>query len=212
MSQDPMDQDFGAPEKPAKQGMSQTTKIVLGVVGVLLLLCCGITIVGGFIFARSASQFAESVDDPVSARETASEIVDYTLPSGFQEEGTMSIIGIDMVFIPNTSSSSIIMLMSFPQMFAGNEEQMQTQMEESISENFGGEDISFTFVGSRDIVINDDNVTVNIFEGTDNSGVSFRQAMAVFESDSGKPSMFMVMAPQSQWDSSDLDGFIDSLN
>ena len=86
MSQDPMDQDFGAPEKPAKQGMSQTTKIVLGVVGVLLLLCCGITIVGGFIFARSASQFAESVDDPVSARETASEIVDYTLPSGFQEE------------------------------------------------------------------------------------------------------------------------------
>ncbi|MEM7335508.1 MAG: hypothetical protein AAF490_25740 [Chloroflexota bacterium] len=212
MSQDPMDQNFGAPEKPAKQGMSQTTKIVLGVVAVLLVLCCGITIVGGFIFQRTVTSAAEGFDDPAVAQETAAEIVDYTLPAGFQEEGTMSIIGIDMVFISNNSADSLIMLMSFPQLFAGNEEQMQQQMEDSINENFGDENINFSYVESRDVVINDQNVTVNIFEGTNENGVNFRQATAIFETDSGKPAMFMVMSPNSQWDSSDLDGFIDSLN
>lgn len=211
MEQDSMNQDF-VPGKPPKKGMSRNTKIVLGVVGVLLGLCCVSVIVVGIIFQRGISNFEDSVDDPAAAANTAAEIVDYQLPAGFQEEGVMNLFGVDMVFMSGQGNEAIIMLMSFPNWMAGNEEQMQVQMEESINENFSADNLSFTFVESREVSINDQNVTVNVYEGTDDDGVAYRQASGLFEGDNGKPSMFMVIAPTARWDSSNLDGFIDSLD
>lgn len=200
-------------QQPEKQGgMSRNTKIILGVVGGLALLCCVAVAVGALFVQRAGQQFAENIDNPEAAADTAAEIVDFTLPAGFTPEGGFSLMGIEMVFITNQTEDSIIMLMSFPQLFAGNEADMQQQMEDSMAEQFGEEGITFQFVEAREVTINGSPTTVNIFEGTNDNGAPIRQANAIFESDSGKPSMIMIVAPTSQWDAADLDGFIDSLN
>lgn len=214
MNQEDFETDFGMPEKPKKEGMSQSTKIVLIIVAVLLGLCCIITIGGVLVIGRTASDIGESIDNPELAQERAAEIVDFDLPPGFSTEGSMRIpgIGIDMVFMTDNFGESIIMLMAFPKMLAGQEAEMQAQMEESMNQNFNDENISYTFVEAREVTINDQNTVVNIFEGTSDDGSTFRQATAIFESETGKPSMMMIVSPTSRWESSDLDGFIDSLN
>lgn len=201
--------DLNAPA--AKKGMSRNTKIILGIVGGLLALCCIAAIVVAIFVQRAGEQFAEGFDNPEAAAETAAEIVTYDLPPGFAEEGAMSFFGIDTVFISSDTNDSVIMFMAFPEMFAGNEAEMQQQMEDAMAENIGQEGISMQFVESRNVVINDSNTTVNIFEGTDENGTLVRQATAIFESNSGKPSMLMVFAPANRWESADLDGFIESL-
>lgn len=198
--------------KPAKQGMSRNTKIILGVVGGLLAVCCVVAVVAIFFVQRAGQQLAEGFDNPEAAADTAADIVDYTLPPGFFVEGGVSILGIDTVVMSGESNDSVIMLMSFPQMFAGNEAEMQQQMEQSMAENFGQEGVTLQFVEARETVINDTPTTVNIYEGSNENGTPIRQATAIFESKTGKPSMLMVIAPTSRWDTSDLDGFIDSLN
>lgn len=212
MTQDNMNTDFVPSGEPPKKGMSRNTKILIGVVGGLLGLCCIIGIVA-FVFLRQVgSQFEQGFDDPEAAAETAQGIVAYSLPAGFSEQGAMSFLGIEMAFITNASNDSVIMLMSFPQALAGNEEQMRQQMEDSMAENFGDQNINFTPVESREVTINGQPAVVSILEGTNENGAIIRQATSIFEGDGGKPSMLMIVSPASQWDASNLDGFIDSLN
>lgn len=193
--------------------MSRTTKIVLGVIGGLVALCCLITGIGFLLLPRFASQFADQVfsEDPAEAREVAGNIVDYDLPLGFNEEGAMNLFGISMVFMASEAQDGVIMLMSFPESLAGNEAEMQSQMEQAFNDQIGQQNVSLVYAGTEDFVINGENTTVNYFEGTDENGVAIRQATAVFADKSGNPAMFMIFAPTAAWERSDLVGFIESL-
>lgn len=191
--------------------MSRNTKIVVGIIAGILGVCCIIAIVAVVALPRMFENFAESVDDPAAAAEVAAAIVDYDLPSGYDEQGAMNFLGFRMAFITGPSDQSMIMLAEFPASLAGDEEQMQQQMRDAFANQTGAQNVSLEFVGSEDVIINGQEVALGTYEGTDDQGNTVRQILGVFETKSGSPGMLMIFGNQSNWDESGINSFIDSL-
>ena len=194
--------------------MSRNTKIVLGIVGGILLLCC---LVGGILVVlapRLFQNFAEEafIENTEDAAEIAQSMVEHELPTGFVEEGAMSILGVNMVFsAANGGEDGVIMMMSFPKELTGNEAEMQRQMESSFRDQSGRQNVQLIFKESQEVIINGEPATVNIYEGTDDSGVSIRQASAIFQTKEGGPGMLMIFAPINNWDDGRFDTFFASM-
>jgi hypothetical protein len=191
--------------------MSRNTKIVIGIIGGILGVCCLIAIVTALVLPRMFENFAESVDDPAAAAEVAASIVDYELPSGYEEEGAMNFLGFRMAFIAGPSEQSMIMLAEFPAALAGDEDQMQQQMRDAFANQTGTQNVSLEFVGSEDVTINGVETTLGTYEGTDGQGNNVRQILGVFETKSGSPGMLMIFGDQNNWDEGGISRFIDSL-
>ncbi|MBK7895928.1 MAG: hypothetical protein WAS33_20340 [Candidatus Promineifilaceae bacterium] len=191
--------------------MSRNTKIVVGIIGGILAVCCLIAIVAALVLPRMFENFAESVDDPAAAADVASDIVDYDLPSGYEEQGAMNFLGFRMAFITGTNEQSMIMLAEFPASLAGDEEQMQQQMRDAFANQTGNQNVNLEFVGSEDVTINGQTVTLGTYEGSDENGTGFRQILGVFEAKSGSPAMLMIMGPRDSWDEDGIGRFLDSL-
>lgn len=191
--------------------MSRNTKIVVGIIAGILGVCCIIAIVAALLLPQMAERFAQNVSDPAAAEEVAGSIVDYDLPSGYEEQGAMNFFGFRMAFITGTSEQSMIMLAEFPASMAGDEDQMQQQMRDAFANQTGNQNVSLEFVGSEEVTINDQKVTLGTYEGTDENGTGFRQILGVFEAKSGSPAMLMIMGPSDGWDEDGISRFIDSL-
>ncbi len=192
--------------------MSRNTKIVLGIIGGILAICCLIAIVAAVALPRMFQNFAESVDDPAEAAEVAGAIVDYDLPAGYDEQGAMNLLGFRMAFITGPSEESMIMLAEFPAALSGDEEQMQQQMRDAFANQTGtGQNLNLEFVGSEDVTINGAEATLGTYEGTDGQGNNIRQIVGVFEAKSGSPGMLMIFGDLDNWDEGGISRFIDSL-
>jgi len=192
--------------------MSRNTKIVIGIIGGILGVCCLIAIVAALVLPRMFQNFAEGIDDPAEAAEVANSIVDYDLPSGYDEQGAMNFLGFRMAFITGPSDQSMIMLAEFPATLARDEEQMQQQMRDAFSSRTGsGQNVSLEFVSSEDVTINGADATLGTYEGTDSQGNNVRQIVGVFEAKSGSPAMLMIFGEQDNWDEGGISRFLDSL-
>lgn len=116
--------------------MSRTTKIVLGIVGALLAVCCLGLVAAALLLPQAAERFAENnfTDDPERVAEVGQEIVDYELPAGMEEEGAMGFMGMKMVFFTaGERDDTVVMLMQFPEAMQMNEADMQQQMEDAFA-------------------------------------------------------------------------------
>jgi len=194
--------------------MSRNMKIVLGIIGGIAL-CCIISVIAAVVFLPQwAANFAQEsfIENPEDAARVGQEIVNYELPEGYAEEGGMSILGIDMIFAsPANANDGVIMLMAFPQSLAGNEAEMQSQMEQTFRRQMGRQDIHLIYKGSEDITINGQTTSLSIYEGTDENGVDVRQVSAIFEAKSEVPGMLMIFAPLDGWEDQGFDGFLASM-
>lgn len=195
--------------------MSRTTKIVLGIIGGLFLVCCIGAVAVALMLPRMLERFAENnfTDDPERAAEVGRSIVDYDLPSGIVEEGAMSFVGMKMVFLTTgEQDGGVIMLMQFPAALQMSDADMQAQMQEALSQQTGSDqNMQFQVVKTEEVVINDKQTVLTTMEGTDENGNAIRQATAVFESKNGEVAMLMAMSPVASWDSANIDEFIESL-
>ncbi len=191
--------------------MSRNTKIVVGIIGGILGVCCLIAIVAALVLPRMFQNFAEGIEDPAEAAEVAESIVDYDLPSGFEEQGAMNFLGFRMAFISGRDDQTMIMLAEFPASLAGDEEQMQQQMRDAFANRTGSQNVSLEFVGSEDVTINGSETTLGTYEGTDGQGNNVRQIIGVFETKSGSPGMLMIFGNQDDWDEGGISRFLDSL-
>ena len=194
--------------------MSRTTKIVIGIVGGLLILCCLGVGLAALLLPRAAQSFAENnfTDDPERAAEVGQSIVEYELPSGMQEEGAMGFAGMKMVFIrAGQRDDAMVMLMQFPSVMQGNEEEMRRQMEQSLSQQSGQQQFNMEVVSEDEVVINDQTTVLTTLEGTDENGTAIRQVTGVFESKAGGSAMLMAISPTAAWEEANIDEFIESL-
>ena len=191
--------------------MSRNTKIVIGIIGGILGVCCLIAIVAALVLPRMFQNFAAGIDDPAEAAEVAASIVDYELPSGFEEQGAMNFLGFRMAFISGRDEESMIMLAEFPASLAGDEAQMQQQMRDAFANQTGRQNVSLEYVGSEDVTINGSETTLGTYEGTDGQGNNVRQVIGVFETKSGSPGMLMIFGNQDNWDEGGISRFLDSL-
>lgn len=191
--------------------MSRNTKIVVGIIAGILVLCCIIVIVAYFALGPLLRGMSEGFDNPEAGAEVAESIIDYELPAGYEEQGAMNLLGFRMAFISGAGEQSMIMLAEFPSSLAGDEEQMQQQMRDAFANQTGSQNVNLEFVGSEDIIINGHEVALGTYEGSDDQGNRLRQLLAVFEAKSGSPGMLMIFGDQDSWDEDGIGRFLDSL-
>jgi hypothetical protein len=191
--------------------MSRNTKIVVGIIGGIVAVCCLLGIIAALVLPRMFEDFAEGFDDPAAGAEVAQSIVDYDLPAGYQEQGTMNLLVMQMALITGPDEDTVIMLAEFSDFFTGNEEDMQQQMQDAFANQTGSHNANLEFVSSEETTINDAAATLATYEGTDAQGNEVRQVIGVFESKDGSPAMLMIFGDLNNWDDSGINQFIDSL-
>lgn len=191
--------------------MSRNTKIVVGVIVGLLAFCCVAAVIAVAATSYFGSQMVEDIANPESAAEVAGGIVDYQLPSGFHEQGSMSVLGMKTAFFVSDNSDAMIMLMEFPSSLATDQAEMQRQMEQAFAQQSGQQGLEMYQVSTEEIVINGQTVVLSVQEGTDSNNTQVRQNIAAFEGKSGNTAMLMIVGPLESWDEEGIDSFIDSL-
>jgi hypothetical protein len=196
--------------------MSRGVKITLIVVAVVLVLCCAggavAFLVGGSLFGRAVSQAV--VQDPAQAAKVGHEIVDYTLPPGYQEVFAMNMVGIKMVAIsqPDKSGDTMaLMLMQFPATSNLDQEQMEQQMQQAWSQQSQRGTVNMQVVGTQKVTIRGQSVMLTVSEGTSGSSdATTRQVTGVFTGKGGFV-MLMAMGDKNRWDQTALDTFLASI-
>lgn len=191
--------------------MSRNTKIVVGVIVGLLAFCCIAAVIAVAATSYFGSQMVEDIANPESAAEVAGGIVDYQLPSGFHEQGSMSVLGMKTAFFVSDNSDAMIMLMEFPSSLATDQEEMQRQMEQAFAQQSGQQGLEMYQVSTEEVIINGQTVILSVQEGTDSNNTQVRQNIAAFEGKSGNTAMLMIVGPLESWDEEGIDSFIDSL-
>ena len=191
--------------------MSRGVKITLVVVAIVLVLCC-ISGVSIYIIARQTANQAFTVDSAQAAK-IGHEIVDYTLPPGYREEGAMNAFVFKMVMIGSSSYSTnamMFMLMQYP--FGSNvsQEEMERQMRQAWAQQSQRSYAQMKVVGTQKATIRGQAVTLIVSEGGVSDNQTMRQVMGFF---SGKGGMAAVMATglKETWDQAAMDSFLASM-
>ena len=194
--------------------MNRNTKILLGVIGGLLILCC---IIGGITMAVLPMITERTIgeafmDDPEQVAAVGQSIVSYELPSGYEEQMAMDLFGFNMVMIASADEEMLIMLMELPDVgHMPDEEELRQQMGDAFASQGGGSAQNLTLVDTEEVVINDQRVTLATYEGTDERGQEIRQVVTAFLTQRGSTAAIMIMGATAEWNEEDVDAFIRSL-
>ncbi|MFM8319704.1 MAG: hypothetical protein ACKOC5_02230 [Chloroflexota bacterium] len=198
--------------------MTRNTKIILGVLAGLVLVClCGVGAAFGLgLFGmKKAVDFASQnvVTDAQDVDAVAAKIAGFDLPEGFSSEFGMSLMGFDMVGYQGSDEHSHIMFIQFPPQVDMDAQQMEEQLKQALQNNgqYNSGDTQMEYVDSFDVTIKGQTVTAAVAEGKSGAdGAPFRQATAVFESSSGK-ALVLYIAPASAWDQATVEAFFGSI-
>ena len=195
--------------------MSNTTKSILIVLGVIVVCCC-IVSVGGFVAITSGlanifgGDFLNS--DPAQIAQVTAELPDYELPAGYQEEYVMDVLGLFQgVFISNQSKGAMIMMMQINDSFMGGVEEYQDQFQESFIQQYQVDTISLRQVDERTVEIRGQQTTLQIFEGSDDEGYDYIQWVTSFESENGTV-MLVILGSAAAWNDAEMEDFLSSID
>jgi hypothetical protein len=183
--------------------------------GAAALFCLCAVLVAVFLFMQLGRQFQQGFKtDPEAASEAAHAIVDYELPSGYQERMAMNFLVYSFVMIgpesPETTTGPLIMLAQFDPM-GTSQEQMEQQIRQSFEQQAGRRGMKMELVEVEKLIIRGEEAEVATYEGTDESGAVIRQLITSFPGKDGT-AMLMVMGPAEGWDQDVIDDFITSIH
>ncbi len=203
--------------------MSKNTKIVLGII-LAIVVVCGIAVVAGVVgmglLTKSVADGSMFIDDPEEAAVEASKMLSYELPDGYREQALMNVIVGKMLMIAQKDLSEadrttpLIMIMQLSSLVAGDatsQEQFQRQMEESMTTTSGGEKLELQLVEEKTITIAGQETKLLVYEGTDSKGVELREVITGFFKANGKPTMVMIVGQISTWPEEEMDAFLSSI-
>lgn len=187
--------------------MQNNRRTILIVAGVLVAVCCIGAAIAGFFAVNTVSN--AFVVDPARAEEIGQGIAQYEAPDGTDELFAMDLAGVRMVALGDSSGSSVYMLMAVP---AGTmtQEQMTQQMQQALNQNSSQQQMQMEIVGSREVTIGGQAVTLTISEGS-REGVAMRQEVGGFTRADGNLVMVFVVGPVAAWDEARNDAFYESI-
>ena len=195
--------------------MSRTTKIVIGVIVGLIVLCGCCCLAGSIatpmLLEPLMEQAASTTEDPQEIAQIAGRIVDYQLPADYGEQFAMSFFGFDIVaFGKDDMSGQVIVMMQMPEMFGLDPDEMMREMEQSLQQQTGQKFGDLQYIDTIQTTIRDQNVTLTVQEGTDENGTTIRQVTGIFSGKNGV-AMLMIVGPTQTWDQQMVDEFLSSL-
>lgn len=180
--------------------MSKTTKIVLSVIGVLILLGA-VTV---FAIVRFSGRF---IAGPENAANIGQEINIHTLPEGFEPVFGMDVLGLKLMMATLTSDDNkVLMLIETPDAdFEGAEAEARDAFQRQAG--FGN---NYDYSGSRQVLVASETRTVDTLIGQDR-GMDMRQDIVVFPASSGNAAVAIMVGPVDDFDESGFDTFLRSM-
>ncbi len=194
--------------------MSKQTKIIIGVIAGILVLCLAICVVGALWFNIIGKRIAsDAKPDPQKAVQTASEIADFTPPAGYQPSTGMKILGYTIVVYTSgeSSSTNMLMLMQIPGTADINDATI-VQMQQAIETQSGRQMNNMKVVETRDLTIRGKPARVIVQEGSYAGNLAtIRQMMVVFQGKGGV-AMLMTTASADAWNQQEMDQMVESIH
>jgi len=185
----------------------KTVIIIAAVAAGLCLICCvaGIVIFG--VFGQRLSQGVAS--DPQEVAAKSAEIASFDVPSGFEPQSSIQLLGFTFITYASPSTNSAIILAQMPvqgEISEANIRQMQDQMERQ----FGQQLRNLKQVDQYDTTIRGEPGQVIIQEGTSEEGTAFRQMLVIFQGKGGL-AMMSIFGPSASWDQAAYDQLVESI-
>ncbi len=190
--------------------MSKNTKIIIGVIAGVLVLCMIACVVSVAVFGWFGIKVAENVTiEGEGSQATQAEIAELDMPARFTPLSGMSLMGIKMVVYKSTNEKEVAVLMGMPVQEEINDDtlrQLQEGMGRSTSRNFS----NMKTIETRDVTIRGEPGKVIIQEGTDDKGTPYRLMMTAFQGQTGI-AMLMIGAPTAEYNQAEYDAIIESI-
>ena len=189
--------------------MSRNTKIIIGVVAGLAVLCLGACGVAALSLGWFGSRVARSVDtDPQSAAAASQAIAEFDLPERFTPRTNVNILGVSVI-VYETGQDEVMVLIQLPdrgEITEENFQRLQDGMERSTGRTFR----DLETIEERDVTIRGKPGRVIIQEGTDSDGERVRMMMTAFEGKTGL-AMMMIVADTANWKQADYDAIVETI-
>ena len=176
----------------------------------MLVLCC----IGGvvaFLVAKQAISQSLTID-PVQAAKIGHEIVDYTLPPGYREKSAMNTSSIKNVTIGPLSPSPDVMILVLAQFspVPGLSQEENEQRMRKLSAQSQRDNTSAQIVGTQQVTIRGQSVTLTVTEGKGIGGRTFRYVTGIFPGNGGTV-MLTATGDKDSWNQTILDNFLASI-
>jgi hypothetical protein len=120
-------------------------------------------------------------------------------------------MGLDMVMIAQQGNAqTAIVLMQFPASMQVNPQLMEQQMGQAFKSQMQQSGQNMQVVGTEEVTLRGQQVTLTVSEGQSSSGGGFRQKAGVFQGKSGA-AMIMILGPIDNWDQPAIEAVISSM-
>ena len=197
--------------------MNKTVKIILFIVAGLIILCiCG-CVAGAFLMKNGGEAFMQYavVDDPAQAAAAAEDMLDYQLPSGYQENIAINLLIMKAaiaVDADNMVSHPMIMIAEMPSYAQVDADTFRNQMLSGFNSAQSGRFSNMALSQQYSMTINNTEVPIFIYQGMDEEGISVKQLVSgMFPGKNGQI-MLMIIGPTATWNQSTIDGFLNSIH
>lgn len=193
--------------------MTKQTKIVLGVVAGILVLCfvacVAVLLLVGPAFNLMSKSVTESTNsNPAEVKVAASEIADVTLPDDFTPQSSMGLLGFKVaVFQSNTRGAGIV-LIELPVVKEINADTIR-QLEQG-AQSSSGQLRDVKTLEERDLTVRGKPAKMFLREGVDEDGVTMRQMIVPFQGKSGA-ALLMIIGHADNWDQAAYDKVVSTI-
>jgi hypothetical protein len=191
--------------------MNGTTKLILGIVVGVTLLCVAAS-AGGLLLLRSAGwALGRAIEtDAETVAEISGSIADYDLPAGFEEAYATRLAGFSLVSYTGHDEHSHIYLFQLPSYVEIDQAEIERQLQQATGKE--GTDWAQTEVVDRQpATICGEATTLVVSEGVNHDKQPFRQVSGMFTGKGGQ-ALVVFETPVSSWDQAVVDGFIASIH
>ena len=195
--------------------MSKTTKIVLGIVGIVVVLCLCLTSVGVVAGVWGISRTVTL--NPQKVQAAADEIMSYDMPPGYHNLFVMNLGIMKVLSITAISKSPG---MPTPPMIGITQVVMNAQLDpvrmrqvllDSVNRNMRKNNVTLKLVKQEIIDLRGAPTEVFTFEGINDQGIQYRAVgTAYFPARNGVASV-LISGETAAWDEQAMDNFIRSI-
>ncbi len=191
--------------------MSKNTKIILGIVIGLLVVCvCGAIVTFGALGWFGAILGQQFEPNPEKVTQIASKIADFKLPSGYKADYGIEVADYAFVSFSPGDDHSHIMFIQMPADSKIDQVALERQMTQITQSRSNKRPSRLTTVDTRQVSVRGQSVRFVISEGTNSEGQAYRQMTGMFQGKGGT-ALLMVEEPTSRWNQAAIDAFIASI-
>lgn len=194
-----------------KQGNVLWRRVILLAFG--LAMACMLFFIAGQALTPSLRSCLFSLflkEDPVYAAQVAHTMIDYDLPSGYQEQRAMQIKTYfqSAIIESNDHPSDLIVIQTATDLMMDSGYGPDSQ--ERAAQEIGDLHYHTHTVSVQDVSISEQPSELRILEGSDEDGIKVRQALTVFPGKNGNV-MLMIIGDIDTWDQTVMNKFLSSV-